>query len=193
MPAPAGPANQRSPNPLRRIGSTQQHRHRQQYVRRPTTAALCPPRTKRILRPVDSSSTGMTTSGQNPNTAAGALDLPRSPAGTRRGQDRPLPSPRLPPCTTPRPPPAGQDTSGSEAGYRRRSGRLRCAQTALTHVVTSSAGDARRRIVVVSLDQSRPGGPHSLRVLTRAQTLAAQPDRPRTHLVAIATSLRMRI
>ena len=37
MPSPVGTGGQRRPNPFRRIRSAQQHRHRQQHVRRPCT------------------------------------------------------------------------------------------------------------------------------------------------------------
>ena len=67
---------QRGPNPLRRIRSAQQHGHWQQHVRRPTTAAPSPPRTKRIRQPVDPSRTSMTPSGQHPITTTRAPDLP---------------------------------------------------------------------------------------------------------------------
>ena len=66
-----------------------EHHHRQQNVRRPTSAAPSPPRTKRILQPIDPPSAGMTPIRPAPRHRNAGTRSPRPPAG-RREQDRPL-------------------------------------------------------------------------------------------------------
>ena len=93
--------HQRSPNSLRRIRSAQQHRHRQQNVRRPTGAAPSPPRTKRILQPIDPPSAGMTPIRQAPRHRKAGSRSPRPPAGDSTRTGSTSTSPSAPPALQP--------------------------------------------------------------------------------------------